>query len=193
MSTIHPLANVDPEAELGSGVTVGPFCHIAAAVVLGDGCELHDHVTLLGPSEFGRQNTFHPMCVLGTDPQDLKYKGGPTVLRVGDDNTFREFVSVHRGTEVGRGKVYGDSTAVRGVNSIGMSRWGIDETSITAVKEAFRLLYGKRSEQWPGRTSGALREIEANGVFGRAREAARRDRDRDREQFYEAADRNGTA
>ena len=288
MSEIHPLANVDPKAELGNDVTIGPFCHIAAEVVLGDGCELHDHVTLLGPSEFGRRNTFHPMCVLGAAPQDLKYKGGPTVLRVGDDNTFREFVSVHRGTEVGRGvteigsdnllmvgvhiahdvevhnhvilanyvqvaghacieecvniggssamhhfvtvgryayvggltpmrsdvppymKVYGDSTAVRGVNSIGMARWGIDETSITAVKEAFRLLYGKRSEQSPGRTSSALRDIEANGertdqhvrylvefikrqmsngVFGRAREAARRDSDSDRQQFYKAADR----
>lgn len=100
MSTIHPLAFVSPKARLGSGVRVGPFCHVEDDVELGDRCELISHVTLLGPARFGRENVFFPHAVLGAAPQDLKYRGGPTRLVVGDCNTFRENVTVHRGTEV---------------------------------------------------------------------------------------------
>lgn len=107
-----------------------------------------------------------------------------------------------------------DVTVGRGVTEIGMSRWGIDEFSIAAVKEAFRLIYGKRREHTPGRTAEASREIEAegrmsdehvlyltrflkrqmtDGVFGRAREAARRDSDHERERFYKTTERNQPA
>lgn len=102
MSEIHPTAFVDRAARLGRDVFVGPFCHVAADVELGDGCRLLSHVVLLGPSVFGRNNTFYPFCTLGAAPQDLKYRGGPTRLVVGDDNTFRENCTVHRGTEVDR-------------------------------------------------------------------------------------------
>lgn len=100
MSEIHPLACVDRHAELGRDVRVGPFCHVGAGVTVGDGCVLHPHVTLLGPASFGAHNEFFPNCVLGAAPQDLKYKGGPTRLEVGDRNIFREHVTIHRGTEV---------------------------------------------------------------------------------------------
>lgn len=103
MSTIHPLACVDPHAELGRDVTVGPFAYIGPGVQVGDGCIVHHHASLLGPAQFGPANVFYPQCVLGGAPQDLKYKGGPTRLVVGRNNTFRESVTVHRGTEVDRG------------------------------------------------------------------------------------------
>jgi UDP-N-acetylglucosamine acyltransferase len=102
MTEIHPQAYVDPGAELGRNVRVGPFCHVGRGVRLGDGCELISHVTLLGPSVFGAGNVIYPHATLGAAPQDLKYKGGPTQLLVGDDNVFRENVTVHRGTEVDR-------------------------------------------------------------------------------------------
>ena len=100
MSQIHPTAFVDPRAELGRDVKIGPLCHVGADVVLGDECELISHVTLLGPSEFGPHNTFFPHAVLGAAPQDLKYKGGPTRLLVGTHNIFREHSTANRGTEV---------------------------------------------------------------------------------------------
>lgn len=111
MPEIHPTAIVDPKAELAADVRVGPMCFIDAGVRLGPGCELYPHVTLLGPSTFGAGNTFYPYCVLGAAPQDLKYKGGPTELVVGDHNQFREHVTIHRGTEV--------DTVSQGVTRIG--------------------------------------------------------------------------
>lgn len=100
MSTIHPTADVHPRAELGADVDVGPYCYVGPDVRLGDGCRLVARVTLLGPAEFGRGNIFYPGAVLGCAPQDLKYKGGPTRVVAGDENIFREHVTVHRGTEV---------------------------------------------------------------------------------------------
>jgi len=102
MTQIHPTAYVDPQAELGRDVEVGAFSYVGPGVQLGDGCRLGPRVTLLGPSVFGPRNVFYPGCVLGAAPQDLKYKGGPTRLEVGSDNTFREGVTIHRGTEVDR-------------------------------------------------------------------------------------------
>ncbi len=102
MPLIHPSAVVDARAELADDVQVGPLCHVGPQVRLGPGCVLHSHVTLLGPSAFGRENEFFPGCVLGAAPQDLKYRGGQTSLEVGDRNQFREYVTVHRGTEVDR-------------------------------------------------------------------------------------------
>jgi UDP-N-acetylglucosamine acyltransferase len=98
---IHPTAIVDPGARLGAGVKVGPYCVIGAHVQVGDGCRLHNHVTLAGPSVIGADNVFYPCASIGQQTQDLKYKGEPTHLSVGDGNTFREFVTVHRGTAPG--------------------------------------------------------------------------------------------
>jgi UDP-N-acetylglucosamine acyltransferase len=101
MSTqVHPQAFVDPQARLGANVRVMPFAYVGPGVSVGDDCVIHNHAALLGPASFGRGNEFHPQCVLGAAPQDLKFKGGPTRLEVGDGNVFRESVTVHRGTEV---------------------------------------------------------------------------------------------
>lgn len=100
MSQIHPSAYVDSAAQLGSGVRVGPFCYVGADVIIGDDCELMTRATLLGPLRCGPRNRFFPGCVLGAEPQDLKYGGGPTQLVIGSDNVFREMATVHRGTEI---------------------------------------------------------------------------------------------
>lgn len=100
---IHPLAYIDPKAELGRNVSVGPHSFIGAGVALGDDCVVHNGVTIAGNTICGRGNVFYPGAVLGMAPQDLKYKGGPTRLEIGDDNAFREHVTIHPGTEIGGG------------------------------------------------------------------------------------------
>ena len=95
---IHPTAIVDPGARLGTGVRIGPYCVIGGKVEVGDGCRLQHHVTIEGPSIIGAENVFYAYASIGQQTQDLKYQGEPTYLRVGEGNTFREFVTVHRGT-----------------------------------------------------------------------------------------------
>ena len=101
--TIHPTAIVDPAAELGAGTVVGPYCIIGAGVVLGPECWLQNHVTLNGPTRAGARNKFYACCSIGQQSQDLKYAGEPTHLEIGDENVFREFVTVNRST-TGDGK-----------------------------------------------------------------------------------------
>ncbi len=100
---IHPTAVIETGAELGTGVKVGPFSYIGPHVKLGDGCELRNGVTITGHTATGPDCVFFPGCVIGEEPQDLKYKGGPTQLNIGKDNVFREYVTVHPGTEVAGG------------------------------------------------------------------------------------------
>ncbi len=98
---IHPTAIISPKAELGTDVVVGPYCVVEDGVVLGDGCWLQNHVVIAGPSRIGPRNRFFSFGSIGQVTQDLKYAGEPTYLEVGGGNTFREFVTVHRGTAPG--------------------------------------------------------------------------------------------
>lgn len=93
---IHPTALVHPDAELDPSVQVGPYAVIDAAVQIGPQCVIGPHVVILGRTCIGARNRFHAGCVVGDAPQDLKYRGEPTRLRIGDDNVFREHVTVHR-------------------------------------------------------------------------------------------------
>ena len=95
---IHPTAIVDAKAEIGAGTIIGPYCIIAAGVVLGSECWLQHHVTLCGPMTAGARNKFYAYCSIGQQTQDLKYRGEPTYLEIGEENTFREFVTINRGT-----------------------------------------------------------------------------------------------
>ncbi len=95
---IHPTAVVDPSAELGEGVRVGPFTIIGPHVRIGDGCEIGSHVVLDGYLSLGKRNRVFSHTVLGSPPQDLKYKGGECWLRIGDDNIFREFITINPST-----------------------------------------------------------------------------------------------
>jgi UDP-N-acetylglucosamine acyltransferase len=82
---------------------VGPFCMIGDDVELGEGCELTSHVVIEGHTRIGERNKFSPFASIGIAPQDLKYKGEPTSLVMGDDNVVRECVTISRGTAGGGG------------------------------------------------------------------------------------------
>ena len=101
---IHPQAIVASSAKLGAGVKVGAYAIVGDDVQLGDGCVLHSHAVVLGPSKFGKNNVLHSFSCIGGDPQDLKFFGEKTELIVGDNNTFREYSTVSRGTVGGGGR-----------------------------------------------------------------------------------------
>jgi UDP-N-acetylglucosamine acyltransferase len=105
MSTakVHAQAMVSPQAKLGAGVEVGAFAVVGADVELGDGCVVHAHAVVQGPSKFGAKNVFHPFCVIGGDPQDYTFGGEHVELAAGDENIFREHVTISRGTKKGGG------------------------------------------------------------------------------------------
>jgi UDP-N-acetylglucosamine acyltransferase len=106
MSTaqIHTQAVVAPGAKLGRDVQIGPYAIVGEGVELGEGCVLHAHAVVQGPSKVGRGNVFHPFSSIGGDPQDFRYRGEKTELIVGDENIFRENVTVSRGTSGGGGR-----------------------------------------------------------------------------------------
>ncbi len=95
---IHPTAVISDSAIIGSDVTIGPFCVVDDNVTIGDGCVLKSHVVVRGPTRIGKNNTFFQFTSIGEDCQDKKYNGEPTELVIGDDNEFREGVTVHRVT-----------------------------------------------------------------------------------------------
>lgn len=97
---IHPTAVIHPQAKLGNNVQAGPHAVIDAEVELGADCIVGPHVYLTGRTIIGARNQFHAGCVIGDAPQDLKYKGEPTRVRIGDDNVFREHSTVNRSTTV---------------------------------------------------------------------------------------------
>lgn len=105
---IHPTALVHAGARLGAGVQVGPYAIVQADVQLGDGCRVGHHATIEGPSKIGPRNEFFPYAAIGFKTQDLKYKGEPTYLEVGEENVFREFCTVHRGTGAGEKTIIGN-------------------------------------------------------------------------------------
>ena len=106
MAKIHPTAIVSKNAKLAESVEVGPFCVIAGHVEIGAGTKLISHV-VIGDDRtktiIGENNMFSPGAVIGGAPQDLTYKGEQTELRMGNNNTIREFVSINAGTPKGGG------------------------------------------------------------------------------------------
>ena len=95
---IHPMASVHPEARLAGDVKVGPFCVIGPNVEIGEGTQLVSNVVIEGHTKIGKNNRFFQFCSVGAPPQDNSYKNEPTETIIGDGNTFREYVSIHRGT-----------------------------------------------------------------------------------------------
>lgn len=111
MPKIHPTAVVHPDAKLGDDVEVGPYCVIESDVTLGAGCVLREHVVVRRYTTLGRGNFLDAGVVLGGAPQDLKFDPDTvSYLRVGDDNVFREFVTVSRATGRGKATVIGSRT-----------------------------------------------------------------------------------
>ncbi len=103
-ATIHPSAVVEAGAVLGEGVRIGPFCLVGPQVVLGSNVELMAHVTVMGRTTIGDGTRVYPQAVLGCDPQNHAHKGGPSTLEIGRNNTIREGVTMHTGTDTARAR-----------------------------------------------------------------------------------------
>lgn len=96
---ISSMSEVHPSAQLGEGVKIGPFCVVGPNVTIGDGTELQSHVVLTGRTTLGQRNRLFPGTVIGGEPQDISYQDTDTEVIVGDDNIFREGVTVSKGAE----------------------------------------------------------------------------------------------
>ena len=105
---VHPTSVVGPDVELAAGVEVGPLCLLDGKIRIGARTRLIGHVTILGITELGADNVLHPGAVIGDEPQDLGYTGVPRAVGIGDRNIFREYSTVHRGSEHGEITIMGD-------------------------------------------------------------------------------------
>ncbi|HEV3468642.1 MAG TPA: acyl-ACP--UDP-N-acetylglucosamine O-acyltransferase [Pyrinomonadaceae bacterium] len=98
---IHPTAAVSPRAELGAGVRVGPCAIVEEDVQVGEGCEIGAHAVVKRFTTLGARNRVFEHAVLGGEPQDVKFRGEPSRLVIGDDNLIREYVTIHRASGEG--------------------------------------------------------------------------------------------
>ena len=98
---IHPQAIVDPSAKIADDVSIGPFTVIGADVEIDSGTTVASHVVINGPTKIGKDNRIFQYASVGEKPQDLKFDDEPTELIIGDRNTIREYVNIHRGTPGG--------------------------------------------------------------------------------------------
>lgn len=101
---IHPTAVIGKEVALGNEIEIGAYCVVNGKVEIGDGCILKDHAVLYGPLKLGKGNVIHPGAVLGNINQDLKYRGEPSQVIIGNNNSIRECVTIQQGTIANEGK-----------------------------------------------------------------------------------------
>jgi UDP-N-acetylglucosamine acyltransferase len=117
---IHSTAIVSPKAELDASVEVGPYAIIEEHVKIGRGTRVGPHAFITGHTEIGRDNEIHIGAVLGHEPQDVKFdKNCRSFLRIGDRNIFREYCTVHRGTEPESATVIGNDCLLMGLSHVG--------------------------------------------------------------------------
>ena len=120
MNSIDPRAIIDPSAKLADGVEVGPWSIVGPDVEIGEGTVIGPHVVLKGPTRIGKHNRIFQFSSIGEDTPDLKYKGEPTRLVIGDHNVFREGVTIHRGTVQDRAETtVGDHNLIMAYAHIG--------------------------------------------------------------------------
>jgi UDP-N-acetylglucosamine acyltransferase len=112
MTQIHSTAVIHPRAQIGEGCVIGPYCVIGEQVTLGANCTLHSHVVIDGHTVLGSGNEIFPFASIGLKTQDLKWKGGLTSTRIGDRNTFREYVTIHSATGDGETTVVGSQNHI---------------------------------------------------------------------------------
>lgn len=112
MVNVSDAAQVHPKAQLGRDVTIGPYSIVGENVVVGDGTTIGSHVIIEGWTEIGPQNRIHHFAVLGTPPQDLKWRGARSWLRIGARNTIREFATLNRATDEGEETRLGDDNLI---------------------------------------------------------------------------------
>ncbi len=111
-SAIHPTAVIHAGAQIGEGCQIGPYSVVGEHVVLGARCRLHSHVVIDGHTVLGDDNEIFPFASIGLKTQDLKWKGGTTWTRIGDRNTFREYVTIHSATSDGDATVVGSDNNI---------------------------------------------------------------------------------
>ncbi|NDB83596.1 MAG: acyl-ACP--UDP-N-acetylglucosamine O-acyltransferase [Alphaproteobacteria bacterium] len=95
---IHESAVISKEAIIGNNVEIGPFCFIGPGVEVGDGSIIHSHVVITGKTKIGSNNQIFPFASIGHQTQDLKFKGEESYIEIGDNNSIREYVTIHPGT-----------------------------------------------------------------------------------------------
>ncbi len=100
-SLTHPTSTVAKSVKLGSEVKIGPYCNLDGNIIIGDRTELKSHVSISGNTTIGKDNIFFPFTSIGCDPQDLKFCGEDSYLEIGNSNTFRENVTISKGTKDG--------------------------------------------------------------------------------------------
>jgi UDP-N-acetylglucosamine acyltransferase len=98
---IHPTAIIGKNVQIGKNITIGPFCHIEGNITIGDNTKLHSNVVISGSTKIGKNNIFFPFSVIGITPQDLKFDSELSTVEIGDNNIFREHVTIHSGTNKG--------------------------------------------------------------------------------------------
>jgi UDP-N-acetylglucosamine acyltransferase len=98
MSQIHPHSFISKEVQLGNNVKIGPFCYLNGNIKIDDNTELKSHISITGRTIIGKNNLFYPFSNIGCDPQDLKYRGEDSELIIGNNNIFRENVTISKGT-----------------------------------------------------------------------------------------------
>ncbi|NET58848.1 MAG: acyl-ACP--UDP-N-acetylglucosamine O-acyltransferase [Symploca sp. SIO2E6] len=109
VTLIHPTAVIHPGAQLDPTVEIGAYAVIGNNVKVGQETTIGAHVVLEGPTEIGARNNIFPGAVIGLEPQDLKYKGAPSWVRIGDDNKIREYVTINRATDAGEATLIGNN------------------------------------------------------------------------------------
>jgi UDP-N-acetylglucosamine acyltransferase len=109
---IHSTAVIHPQARIGEGCEIGPYCVVGKDVELGSHCQLHSHVVIDGHTRIGKGNEVFPFVSIGLKTQDLKWKGGVTRTEIGDNNTLREYVTIHSATSDGEVTVVGSNNHI---------------------------------------------------------------------------------
>ena len=109
---VHQNAFVDPSAELHDGVVISQGAIVGPNVKIGRGTEIGPNAVIKGKTQIGSNNKIFPNVFIGLDPQDLKYKGAPTEVIIGDNNTFRECVTINKATDEGEKTIIGNNLSL---------------------------------------------------------------------------------
>lgn len=116
---IHPTAVIHPKADLHPTVQVGPYAVIGEQVKVGEGTVIGAHVVVDGQTEIGARNRIFPGAAIGLEPQDLKYDGSPNLVKIGNDNHIREYVTIHQATNAGEMTTIGNGNLLMAYVHVG--------------------------------------------------------------------------
>ena len=129
---VHPNAFVDPKAELHDGVIIDQGAIVGPDVTIGQGTEIGPNAVITGRTKIGINNKVFPNVFIGLDPQDLKYKGASTEVIIGDNNTFRECVTINKATDEGEKTIIGNNNLLMAYTHIGRNCEPVSYTHLRA-------------------------------------------------------------